>query len=249
MVFSGRIYETDGAQAIGVHEADAVRPLTPVPQPASVRFFRHDAQISLPDGSPPEEPSFFYGNPACLVGASQIINHPEFTSELGFDAYLGVVLVADAYKIDVDMAEEAILGFTILSVLVARDVERSERAARVGFGRSHDLGIAFGPVITTPEELEDVSVNIGSGKGYQLSVVTRVNGVEIGRGNVEDLTFTAAQAISSASQSCTLRSGDLIALGPLVDEGDEPVNLKAGDEVQVSVELLGTLSLKLNQTL
>ncbi len=249
MVFSGRIYETDGAQAIGVHEADAVRPLTPVPQPASLRFFRHDAQIPLPDGSVSEEPSFFYGNPASLVGASQLINHPEFTPELGFDAYLGVVLVADAYKIDVEQAEEAILGFTIINVLVARDVERAERQAGAGYGRSHDLGIAFGPVITTPEELDDVSVNVGSGKGFQLSVVTRVNGVEIARGNVEDLPFTAAQAISSASQSCTLRSGDVLALGPLVEEGDEPVVLRPGDEVQVSVELLGTLSLKLNQIL
>jgi fumarylacetoacetate (FAA) hydrolase len=203
----------------------------------------------MPDGSPPEEPSFFYGNPGCLVGASQIINHPEFTSELGFDPYIGVVLVTDAYKIDVDQAEEAILGFTVLNFLIARDVERSERESGAGFGRSHDIGAAFGPVITTPEELDDVSVNVGSGKGYQLSVVTRVNGVEISRGNVEDLPFTAAQAISAASQSCTLRSGDLFALGPLVEEGDEPVTVKAGDEIQVSIESLGTLSLKLNQIL
>jgi fumarylacetoacetate (FAA) hydrolase len=249
MVFSGRIYETDGAEAIGVHEADAVRPLTPVPQPASLRFFRQDAQVPLPDGSPSEEPSFFYGNPGCLVGASQIINHPEFTPELSFDPYIGIVLVTDAYKIDVDQAEDAILGFTIVNVLVARDVERAERQTSAGFGRSHDIGAAFGPVITTPDELDDVSVNYGSGKGYQLSVVTRVNGVEVSRGNVEDLPFTAAQAISSASQSCTLRSGDLLALGPLVEEGDEPVVLRPGDEVQVSVELLGTLSLKLNQIL
>ena len=247
MVFSGRVYETDGAQAIGVYEADAVRPLSPVPQPTSLRLFRHDAQMPSTSGPLPEEPSFFYGNPGCLVSASQLVNHPEFTPELGFDPYLGVVLVADAYKIDVEQADEAILGFTILNLLVARDVERIERQFGLGYGRSHDIGAAFGPVITTPDELEDVATSVGDGKGYQLSDVTRVNGVEIARGNVDDLPFTAAQAISAASQSCTLRSGDLFALGPLVSEGDEPVNLRAADEVQVSVEILGTLSLKLNQ--
>lgn len=249
MVFSGRIYETDGAQAIGVHEADQVRPLTPVPQPPSLRFFHQDMQLPSAAGPLPEEPSFFYGNPACLGSASQMVNHPEFTEELGFDPYLGVVLVADAYKLEVEQADEAILGYTILNFLVARDVEQAEKRAGAGFGRSHDIGGVFGPVITTPDELEDVAVSVGAGKGYQLSVVTRLNGVEIARGNVEDLPFTAAQAISAASQSCTLRSGDLLALGPLVSEGDEPVNLRPSDEVQVSIEMLGTLSLKLNQIL
>jgi 2-keto-4-pentenoate hydratase/2-oxohepta-3-ene-1,7-dioic acid hydratase in catechol pathway len=249
MVFSGRIYETNGAEAIGVHEADAVRPLTPVPQPGSLRLFRTDRQVQVSDTSSVEDPSFFYGNPACLVGASQLINHPEWTPELGFDPYIAAVLVADGYKVDVDQADDMILGFTMINLLVARDVERIEAQSGIGFGRSHDLGAAIGPVITTPDELDDMVVNHGDGQGFRLSTVTRVNGVEVGRGNVEDLPFTFAQAISAASQSCTLRAGDVIALGPIVDASEEPVTLRPGDEVQISVEVLGTLSLKLNQIL
>ena len=245
MVFSGRIYEADGAEAIGVHEADTIRPLSPIPQPGCLRLFRIDRQPPIRESV--EDPSYFYGNPACLVGASQIINHPEWTPELGADAFVAAVLVADGYKVDVDTADDMILGFTMLSVLVARDVERLEFDARTGFGRSHDIGAAIGPVITTPDELDDMVVSDGNGRGYRLSAVTRVNGVEIARGNVEDLPFTFAQAISAASQSCTLRSGDVFAIGPIVDDAVDAVRLRPGDEAQVSVEVLGTLSLKLNQ--
>lgn len=244
MVFSGRIYETDGVQAIGVHEADAVRPLSPVPQPPSLRIFRRDTQrTSLAED---DDPSFFYANPSALAGASQLINDPEFTSELGFDPYLAAVIVSDGYRIGIDQADEIVLGITLINLLVARDVEREERKSASGFGRSIDIGGVIGPVLTTPEELDDQVVDESRGRRYALSAVTRVNGVELSRGNTADLPFTLAEAISAASQSCTLKSGDVIAIGPIVDAEYEPVRLKANDEAQIAVEGLGTLSLKLS---
>jgi len=243
MVYSGKIYETDGAAPVAVHEAEAVRPLAPIPHAPSLRIFRSDLQPeSLSDD--PEEPRFFYGNPMCLVGASQLITYPDFVDALGFLPMVAAVLVGDAYQIDIQDADDLILGITMLNMLVAKERERTE--LRIGaMGSSHDIGAAIGPVITTPDELEDSVLDASVGKRYSLSTVARVNGVERLRGNLADLPFTFAQAISAASQTCTLKSGDIIALGPVVTNPGSPVLLDPGDEVQLAIENLGAISLKL----
>ncbi len=112
-------------------------------------------------------------------------------------------------------------------------------------GSSHDLGGAIGPVLTTPDELEDSVLDASKGRRYSLSTVGRVNGVERLRGNLADFPFTFAQAISSASQTCTLKAGDIIASGPVLPIAENTILLDPGDEVQLAVENLGAISLKL----
>lgn len=243
MVYAGKVYETDGANALGVYEADGVRPLSPIPLAPSLRIFHRELQSDdLAEG---REPRHFYGNPGCLVGSSQLLNDPGFSSELGFDPYVAAVMVSDAYAIEPEEAEEAVLGYTILNLLVARDVQRQERVLGGGFGRSMDIAGVIGPVITTPDELEEDVVSLEGGRAYSLDVIVRVNSVEVGRGSTGDLPFTFAEAISAASRSCTLRTGDIVAIGP-VGPTEKPPRLDPGDEVQVAVGKLGTLSLKLS---
>ncbi len=241
MVFSGRIYETDGATAIGMHESEAVRPLAPVGQPQTVRFFHSEFQPQGAD-SGEDEPRYFYGNPACLVGASQLVNDPELSSNLGFESYVAAIVLGNAYKIDLQDADDAILGVTILTMLVPVDVREAERRAGGGFGRAYDVAGAFGPVITTPDELDDLVTDAEFGRRYSLEVVSRVNGVERSKGNTQDLPITFAQAIAAAAQSCTLHESDIIALGPIAS-GE---HLEPGDEVQTAASILGSLSLKLS---
>ncbi|AIE86854.1 fumarylacetoacetate (FAA) hydrolase [Fimbriimonas ginsengisoli Gsoil 348] len=244
MVYSGKIYETDGAQAVAVHEAEAVRPLSPIPHAPSLRIFRTDLNEFV-DAS---EPRFFYGNPGSLVGASQLINPPESTVEMGILPMIAAVIVADAYRVDLADADDLILGFTLLSMLVDRTEERADLAASA-IGRSHDLGAAIGPVLTTPDELEDEVETAQFGRRHALSSVLRVNGVERQRGSTGDIPFTFAQAISFASQTCTLRTGDIFAFGPITETDGEPVVLEPGDEVHIAVDRLGALSLKLSNPL
>jgi len=244
MVYSGKIYETDGAAPVAVHEADAVRPLAPIPHAPSLRIFRSDLQPETLGGEDAELPRFFYGNPMCLVGASQLITYPDLVDALGFQPMVAAILVADAYQIDVQDADDLILGVTMLNMLVAKDRERIESKTGA-IGSSHDLGGAIGPVITTPDELEDHVDDASEGRRYSLSTVVRINGVERMRGNLSDLPFTFAQAISAASQTCTLKSGDIIALGPVATNEGIPILLDPGDEVQLAIENLGAISLKL----
>lgn len=237
MVFNGRIYETKGAEAVGVHEPDEVRPLAPVPQAGALRFFRNQNQPFTEE----PDPTFFYGNPAAVVGASTVVNIPTYLVDLTFEAYLAAVLVAGGYDIPVEEADDHVLGLTIMIALVDRSALRNEGI----FGRSHDLGIGLGPVVTTPDELDGNVVDQHFGRRYKLNAAARINSVERARGDAEDLPYTVAQAVSAASRSCTLREGDVLALGPLCDIPDD-VRLEGGDEITVAVENLGALSLKLS---
>lgn len=245
MVYSGKIYETDAGAPVAVHEAEAVRPLAPIPHAPSLRIFLSDRQTPTLNSEAGEEPRFFYGNPMSLVGASQVINFPDFVNALGFQPMVAAILVSDAYQIGPESADDLILGVTLLNMLVARDREAVELSLGA-VGSSHDIGGAIGPVITTPDELEDHVADASNGRRYELSTVVRVNGVERMRGNLSDLPLTFAQAISAASQTCTLRSGDILALGPVAAVEGMPILLDPGDEVQLAVENLGAISLKLS---
>lgn len=241
LVYGGKIYETDGTNPIAVHEAADVRPLPPVGQAPSVRFFR----FGPVDPSYEPEPLYTYGNPSSVVGASQIVPVPEFTSELDFEPYLALIVGEAGERLGVEEADRHILGFSVLTLLVARDAERAEARLGTGPGRSRDIAFALGPVLTTPDELDDAVQDDSAGRRYKLAAVARVNGVERRRGDVLSLRYTPAQAVAAASESCAVRPGDVIALGPIVDLEASPPPLAGGDEIQVAVERLGTLSTKL----
>lgn len=243
IVHNGKIYETDGANPIAVHEAADVRPLPPVGQPHTVRFFRFsDAELAL---GPEAVPLYFYGNPGSLIGASQIVSMPEVSSELDFEPYIAVVIAQDGLGIPVEEADGYILGISILNMFVMRDIERMEGRAGTGPGRSRDYALALGPVLTTPEELDDALVDEEKGRRFKLSGVARVNGIEKRRGDTEDLPWSFAQLISIASETAPVRAGDIIAAGPLM-RSEEPFHpLDAGDEISIAIDRLGTLSTKI----
>lgn len=246
MVHAGRIYETDGVSAVAVHEAAEIRPLSPIPHAPSVRIFHTDLQSDLLGQDDGDEPNYFFINPSGIVGASQTLPYPDWSVNVDVLPCVAVALVSDAYRVDVHEADDLILGYTLLMLMVAKDAERRERALNA-IGRSHDLGGVLGPVLTTPEELEEEVESDAVGRRFALMAALRVNGVERGRGSMADLPMTFAQAISAASYNTPLRAGDIFAMGP-VARPESPLMLESGDSVQIAVDKLGTLALNIADT-
>ncbi|MBC8065013.1 MAG: fumarylacetoacetate hydrolase family protein [Chlorobia bacterium] len=242
LVYSGKIYETDGEQSIAVHEADQVRPLSPVGRPPSIRIFRM-SEGQLPKTDDDGVPLYFHTNPSGLYGPSQIVPKPATVAHLDFETYLIAIVGSDGLQIPVENGDSYILGFTLAIQLVSRDLLREEAEQASGIGRSFDIGGVIGPVISTPDDLDEVVTEEIPARKYGLSVVTRLNGVEHGRGEIADLPVSFAELVAAASDVGPVRSGDLLAIGPIAS-GDGSTFLESGDDVQVSVEHLGTLSLK-----
>lgn len=243
IVYNGRVYETDGTNAIAVHEAESIRPLPPIGQPPAIRLFRTD----IPQLGEGEGFAYAYLNPTILSGASTLLRRPEFSTHISFLPCLGVVIGGEGADVPVESADEMILGYTLINLLVARDVERLEKEWRIGPGRSHDLGAVMGPVLVTPDELEESVIEEIPSKRYSLEVLVRINGVERLRSNLSELRPSFASLISSSSESSPLHQGEVFAVGPIAwPDDDQPVSISPSDEVHLVVESLGTLAMKIS---
>jgi 2-keto-4-pentenoate hydratase/2-oxohepta-3-ene-1,7-dioic acid hydratase in catechol pathway len=244
IVQAGKVYETEGGQGVGVYEAAQVRPLIPVSKTRSVRLFHQQFQPDAIQQMEMEDFRFFHINPGSLIGPSQLVPYPYWASQVSIHAYLAGIVLSDASRVELEIADDLILALTILSVVVAEDKLHLERSSGIGIGASHDIAAALGPVLTTPDELEGSVEAEEMGRKYALEAVVRVNGVERARGNTRDLPLTLAQAIACSSNGAPLREGDIVAIGPIAL--GVSLDIQPEDEVQVAIEDLGAIALKLS---
>jgi 2-keto-4-pentenoate hydratase/2-oxohepta-3-ene-1,7-dioic acid hydratase in catechol pathway len=115
----------------------------------------------------------------------------------------------------------------------------------VGLGpaKGKDFATSIGPWIVTKDELEPLK----SGKGFDLSMKARVNGVLLSAGNMKDIYYSFAEMIERASLNVTLYPGELIGSGTvgtgcILELGlDVHRSLLPGDAVEVEIEKLGVL--------
>lgn len=226
-----KVYETDGADAAAVHEWSDLVPLTPIGRPPSIRLF------SAGDGTGFAEDvglPFQYLNPSSMIAPSRILSAPAFTDLLDIKPCLAAVVASEGFCVSPEQASEMILGYTVANCFVARDQGPEHKA------RAHDVAVACGPFVTTPDELADAMLMDEHGEMLQLRGMVRVNSIDTGPIDLTTLAVSLSGLISYASQSCPLAAGDLVLCGPLW-ESDGPLGLESGDEVQVFIDRLGTL--------
>jgi fumarylacetoacetate (FAA) hydrolase len=213
----------------------AVRLLAPVPRPPSVRDFyafeehvRNAARVTGRPGVPPEWyelPVFYFSNPAAIYGPEDEIPFPPGVEELDYELEVAAVIGA----------ESQIGGFTIMNDWSARDVQRQEMRVGLGPAKGKDFATSLGPVVVTPDELGDLS----------LEMVARVNGEERSRGNLGSIYHSWESIVARAAANTALVPGDVIGSGTvgsgcILEHGDGRW-LQPGDEVELEVEGLGVL--------
>jgi fumarylacetoacetate (FAA) hydrolase len=105
--------------------------------------------------------------------------------------------------------------------------------------------------MVTRDELAARRIPGEHGERYDLLMTTTVNGTEVSRGNLKDMSWTFAQIIERASYGVTLYPGDVIGSGTvgtgcfLELNGSKVYDpawwLKPGDVVVCEIEGLGSL--------
>lgn len=160
--------------------------------------------------------------------------HAEKTSTLDYEGELAVVIGKRGKDIPKGMAYDYVFGYTIGNDITARDIQ--ERHKQFFLGKSLEGTCPLGPYLVTKDEIPDP---------HALSIVTKVNGEVRQNGSTKDMMFTVSDIVSILSQHVTLEPGDVILTGTPAGVGkgmNPPVFLKAGDEVKVSIEGIGTLA-------
>lgn len=193
----------------------------------------YDSSMSDKNDIVPDDPIIFSKAACTMTGAyADIIVPWNLTSELDYEAELGVVIGKAGRSINAADAHEHIFGYTVINDVTARDLQ--SRHKQWHLGKSIDTFCPIGPWIVTADEIAPEN----------LDVDCWVNGELRQHGNTRDLIFDIPSLIETASASMTLSPGDIIATGTPAGVGigyNPPKFLKTGDVVKVSISDIGTI--------
>lgn len=189
-------------------------------------------------------PIFFFGNHLAIFGPDEEISKPRGSAWLDFELGIACVIGRTGRDISLEEAEDHIAGYTIINDWTARDYQLSEMRAAMGPHKGKDFATSLGPLLVTPDELADRQMSAGR---YNLGMIARVNGNEIGRSNLQEIHWTFPQMIARASSDTPLHPGDVLGSGVIgrgclydVTDGRGPW-LRPGDIVELEIERLGVL--------
>ena len=190
-------------------------------------------------------PVFYFSNPTNDFGHDDEIPYPSYTSAMDFELEVAVIIGKSGINIKPEDAPKHIFGYTIFNDWSARDLQVQEMKVNFGPVKSKDFASSFGPAIVTHEALADRAEERPG--VYNLSMAARVNGVEISRGNFNDIYWSFGDIIARMSQSVMLHPGDVIGSGTVgtgclyeLTKNQGPW-LNHGDVVELEIERIGVL--------
>ena len=181
----------------------------------------------------PTEPILFTKAISCLAGPNDDIPLPRGSKHSDWEIELGIVIGKRASYVSEEDALNHVAGYVLVNDLSER-FDQHHRGGSWDKGKGHDGFGPVGPWLVTRDELGDAS-------GLALNL--ELNGKRMQAGNTNDMIFNVAQIVSYTSRFMTLMPGDIIATGTPAGVGagvkPEPVFLKAGDELWLSIDGLG----------
>ncbi len=165
----------------------------------------------------PAAPLIFLKPPSTVIREGDAIVLPRDAGRVDFEGEIGVVIGTRLSKANARVAAKAVRGVVAVNDVSARDWQKGD--GQWWRAKGADTFCPLGP-----EKQGDVDLSA-------LTVVTRVNGVELQRGSSSEMVFPIADLLSYISQVMTLEVGDVVATGT-------PAGVRAltpGEEVEVEV--------------
>lgn len=275
LVDTARITEEDiktgkNTTVQGIAYADAII-MAPVPHPTSCRdgyaFRQHVAaarrnrkvdMIAEFD----QYPIFYFTNHNAIQGPGDILCMPDHFKKLDFELEAAVVLCKKGRNIKAAEADKYIAGYMIMNDMSARTLQMEEMLLNLGPAKGKDFSTVIGPMLVTPDELEQYRVPAKDGHvgaSYKLGMRCWVNGKLVSEGTVGDMDWTFAEIIERCAYGVDILPGDVIGsgtvgtgcflelngTGKLNDPDYKEQWLQDGDVVEMEIEGLGHLTNKI----
>jgi 2-keto-4-pentenoate hydratase/2-oxohepta-3-ene-1,7-dioic acid hydratase in catechol pathway len=182
----------------------------------------------------PTVPEYFSKPTTSVIGqGAEIRLDPALTRQLDYEVELALVIGKRCRDLSVAEAMSAVVGYTIVNDISARDLQRAH--GQWFKGKGLDTFCPIGPCIVTSDEY-------GEPSGRRIAL--RVNGEVRQDSSTADLLFNCATLVSALSAGLTLLPGDIIATGTPsgVALGMTPqLWLKDGDTIEAEVDGIGVL--------
>jgi 2-keto-4-pentenoate hydratase/2-oxohepta-3-ene-1,7-dioic acid hydratase in catechol pathway len=215
----------------------------PVPAPPTViviggNFHSHVAEMSgMNGGKPPLQPIIVPKPTTNVIGPNDPVVKPAETSELDYEAEMGVVIGRAGRHIPRERAMEHVAGYMNIQDMTARDqiLPAGEPWMHVQMGRAKgfDGSSPCGPWLLTADEVPDPQ---------DMRIRMWVNGELRQEGSTDDMVVDVAGLIESVSAVFRLRPGDILITGTPAGVGakmDPPRFLRPGDRISMEIAGLG----------
>ncbi|MEM4970776.1 MAG: fumarylacetoacetate hydrolase family protein [Sulfolobales archaeon] len=127
-----------------------------------------------------------------------------------------------------------ILGYTIANDVTARDIE-AENPLYLPQAKTYDGCCSFGPYIVTPDEIKDpYSLKI------EMRILRRGKTIFEGKASTSMMRKKIDHILRYLLRDNTIPPGTLLMTGTAIVPGKD-ISLEEGDEVEISIEGIGTL--------
>jgi len=219
---------------------DEIKILAPIPNPSrniycvGLNYAKHTEEFSKGKEDATDYPIIFSKVPTTVIGPEADINsHANVTSEVDYEAELGVIIGKGGRDIPKDEVFDYVFGYTIINDVTARDLQRMHKQWLLG--KSLDTFCPMGPYIIHKSEIDHPE---------NLNISCMVNEEVRQSSNTKHMIFDIPEIISTISKGHTLQAGDIIATGTCEGVGmgfEPPKYLKKGDVVEVEIEKIGIL--------
>jgi 2-keto-4-pentenoate hydratase/2-oxohepta-3-ene-1,7-dioic acid hydratase in catechol pathway len=188
------------------------------------------------------QPAYYKCNRFSVVGPETDVIWPSGARWMDFECEVGMVIGKTGKDIPKERASEHIFGFTIFNDMTARDLQERETRAHLGpaKGKDFDTGNVIGPWLVTADEVDP----------YDLTMISRVNGEEWGRGYSGDMYHRWEDVIAHVSRNETLYAGEFIGSGTVGNGCGLELGraLEPNALVELEISGLGTLRNRLVQS-
>ncbi|WP_114579010.1 fumarylacetoacetate hydrolase family protein [Saliphagus sp. LR7] len=229
--FGDRTYELE--------EVDVLPPVEPTKIVClAANYIEHmkegDGEVNIPDA-----PTVFLKGPNAVAGHEDTVALPEprtapedlpdeWGIELGdrvdYEAELGVVIGKQCRNVSQDGVDNVIDGYTCLNDISNRD-DQSVFGLDIR-GKAFDNSTPIGPVVATPEHVEE-----------DPRIRLWLNGEQRQDSTDDEMIFSVREAIEEITKFITLEEGDVVAMGTTYGIG----RLSDGDTVEIEIDGIGRL--------
>ena len=200
-----------------------------------LNYRNHAKEVGIPL---PKEPEMFTKYTTSICGPDDGILIPKGSTRLDHELEVAFVVQTKVRYLETDeQALAHIAGLTICNDVSEREFQFDHGSQHVK-GKSCDTFGPLGPWLVTLDELPDID---------NLEMKLAVNGKVVQHSNTKDMIFNVPFVLRYLSRFFTLEAGDIVTTGTPagVGFGAKPQRwLKAGDEVRLDIEGLGTQTQK-----
>ncbi len=177
-----------------------------------LNYVEHAADLS--EKAPNTEPASFMKPDTSIIGPYDTIEIPPQSQRTTAEGELAVIIGKRCKDVEEENVTDYIAGYTTVIDMTAEDILQ-KNPRYLTRSKSFDTFFSFGPVLVTPDEVEDI---------LELKVATVLNGRVHRENTVSNMTFPPHFLVSFHSKVMTMLPGDIISTGTpgaaVIKDGD-----------------------------